>query len=385
MTMLREAMITPLALAIAAATATASAPAYAAEANQAPFGKLSDGSEVEAVTLKADNGVSATILTYGATLWKMMAPDRDGKFADIMLGYGDLKSYEQTPNYWGSTIGRYANRIADGTFKLDGKTYHLPLNDHGQSLHGGGKGFDVQNWKLVSIHSGTTATAVFALANPDGASGYPGAVHARVTYSLDETGSLRIEFDATTNKSTVINMTNHGIFNMAGEGSPEGATNEILTIPASHFTPVNAHLIPTGELRDVTGTLFDFRHGRRIADGIRDGNDQQIVYGHGYDQNFALDKGETTTPELAAKLEDPASGRVLEVLTTEPGVQFYSGNFLDGTYLGKNDHLYRMGDGIALEPQKFPDSPNHPNFPSTRVDPGKPYRAVMVYRVSVDH
>lgn len=371
-------------IAVTLALAAGTTPARAAEASKAPFGKLSNGSEVEAVTLKADNGVSATIITYGATLWKMMAPDRNGKFADILLGYGDLKSYEDKPNYWGSTIGRYANRIANGTFTLDGKTYHLPLNDHGlTSLHGGGKGFDVQNWQLASISSGPTARAVFTLTSPDGASGYPGAVQARVTYSLDETGSLRIEFDATTTKPTIINMTNHAIFNMAGEGSPEGATKEVLTIPASRYTPINAKLIPTGELRDVAGTVFDFRKGRRIADGIRDGNDQQIVYGRGYDHNFVLDKGETATPELAAKLEDPDSGRVLEVLSTEPGLQVYSGNFLDGTYLGKHGHLYRMGDGIALEPQKFPDSPNHANFPSARVDPGKPYRAVMIYRVSV--
>jgi aldose 1-epimerase len=204
-----------------------------------------------------------------------------------------------------------------------------------------------------------------------------------VTYSLDGTGSLKIEFEATTTKPTILNMTNHAIFNMAGEGSPGGATNEILTIPAGRYTPVDAHLIPTGELRDVTGTVFDFRKGRRIADGIRDGNDQQIVYGRGYDHNFVLDKGETKTPELAARLEDPESGRVLEVLTTEPGVQVYSGNFLDGTFVGKHGHLYRMGDGIALEPQKFPDSPNHPDFPSARVDPGTPYRAAMIYRVSV--
>lgn len=380
MRMLKGGTITAVALALA----VGSAPARAAEASKAPFGKLSNGSEVEAVTLKAGNGVSATIITYGATLWKMMAPDRDGKFADILLGYDDLKSYEEKPNYWGATIGRYANRIDGGTFKLDGRTYHLPLNDHGlTSLHGGGKGFDVQNWRLASIQSGPTATAVFTLASSDGDSGYPGAVQARVTYSLDDSGSLGIEFDATTTKPTILNMTNHAIFNMAGEGSPGGATNEILTIPASRYTPVNAKLIPTGELRDVTGTVFDFRKGRRFADGIRDGNDQQIVYGRGYDHNFALDKGETATPELAAKLEDPESGRVLEVLTTEPGLQVYSGNFLDGTYIGKHGHLYRMGDGIALEPQKFPDSPNHANFPSARVDPGKPYRAVMIYRVSV--
>jgi len=364
------------------ALALAANPAMAADASQAPAGKLANGTQVDAVTLTAANGVSATILTYGATLWKLMAPDRDGKVADVLLAYDDVASFEKTPNFWGATIGRYGNRIADGKFTLDGKSYQLLQNDHGQSLHGGGKGFDVQNWKLESIKSGKVATAVFSLVSPDGDSGYPGTVKTKVTYSLDEAGNLQIVFDATTDKPTVLNMTNHAIFNMAGEGSPRDATQNVLTIPASRYTPVNEKLIPTGELRAVEGTPFDFRKPKALAGDIRDGRDQQILYGRGFDHNFALDKGQTKTPELAARLEDPVSGRVLELLTTEPGVQFYSGNFLDGTFLGKQGHLYRMGDGIALEPQKFPDSPNQPSFPSTRVDPGKAYRHVMIYRLS---
>ncbi|WP_285017869.1 aldose epimerase family protein [Novosphingobium sp. fls2-241-R2A-195] len=356
--------------------------ALATEATQASAGKLSNGSEVTAVTLTAGNGVSATILTFGATLWKLNAPDRDGKTADVLVAYDKLSDFDTRPNFWGATIGRYGNRIADGKFTLDGKTYQLPGNDHGQSLHGGGKGFDVQNWKLESVKAGKVATAVFSLVSPDGDSGYPGTVKAKVTYSLDESGNLQIVFDATTDKPTVLNMTNHAIFNMAGEGSERDAMTNVLTLPASKYTPVNDKLIPTGELRAVEGTPFDFRKGKPVAVGLRDGNDQQIVYGRGFDHNFALDKGQTKTPELAARLEDPVSGRVLELLTTEPGVQFYSGNFLDGTFIGKQGHLYRMGDGIALEPQKFPDSPNHANFPSTRVDPGKPYRHVMIYRVT---
>jgi len=357
-------------------------PALAAEATQASAGALSDGSPVTAVTLKAANGVSATILTFGATLWKLDAPGRDGKVADVLLGYDDIASYEKRPNYWGATIGRYGNRIGEGKFTLDGKSYQLTQNDHGQSLHGGGKGFDVQNWKLESIKSGSVATAVFSLVSPDGDSGYPGTVKTKVTYSLDEKGNLQIVFDATTDKPTILNMTNHAIFNMAGEGSERDATQNVLTIPAAKYTPVSATLIPTGELRAVEGTPFDFRKGKAVAVGLRDGNDQQIVYGHGFDHNFALDKGVTKTPELSARLEDPVSGRVLEVLSTEPGVQFYASNFLDGTFIGKHGHLYRMGDGIALEPQKFPDAPNHANFTSTRVDPGKPYRHVMIYRLS---
>lgn len=379
MRILRKAFVTSSALSLACVIPGA---ALAADASQAPAGTLSNGSAVTAVTLKAANGVSATILSFGATLWKLDAPDRDGKVADVLLGYDDIASYEKRPNFWGATIGRYGNRIADGKFTLDGKTYQLPQNDHGQSLHGGGKGWDVQNWKVEQVKSGPVATAVFTLVSPDGDSGYPGTVKTKVTYSLDEKGNLQIVFEATTDKPTVINMTNHAIFNMAGEGAPRDAIQDLLTIPASHYTPVNDKLIPTGELRDVTGTAFDFRKATVVGERIRDGKDEQIVMGRGYDHNFALDKGVTKTPELAARLEDPVSGRVLELLTTEPGVQFYAGNFLDGTFIGKNGHLYRMGDGIALEPQKFPDSPNHANFPSTRVDPGKPYKHVMIYRVS---
>ena len=379
MRILRKAFVTSSALSLACVIPGA---ALAADASQAPAGTLSDGSAVTAVTLKAANGVSATILSFGATLWKLDAPDRDGKVADVLLGYDDIASYEKRPNFWGATIGRYGNRIADGKFTLDGKTYQLPQNDHGQSLHGGGKGWDVQNWKVEQVKSGPVATAVFTLVSPDGDSGYPGTVKTKVTYSLDEKGNLQIVFEATTDKPTVINMTNHAIFNMAGEGASRDAIQDLLTIPASHYTPVNDKLIPTGELRDVTGTAFDFRKATVVGERIRDGKDEQIVMGRGYDHNFALDKGVTKTPELAARLEDPVSGRVLELLTTEPGVQFYAGNFLDGTFIGKNGHLYRMGDGIALEPQKFPDSPNHANFPSTRVDPGKPYKHVMIYRVS---
>ena len=369
-------------IAMGTAACIGATPALAAQATQASAGALSDGSDVTAVTLKADNGVSATILTFGATLWKLDVPDRDGKVADVLLAYDKLSDFETRPNFWGATIGRYGNRIAGGKFTLDGKTYTLPQNDHGQSLHGGGKGFDVKNWKLESVKSGKVATAVFSLVSPDGDAGYPGTVKTKVTYSLDESGNLKIVFDATTDKPTVLNLTNHAIFNMAGEGSERDALTNVLTIPASRFTPVNDKLIPTGELRAVAGTPFDFTKPKRVTVGIRDGRDQQIVYGRGFDHNFALDKGVTKEPELAARLEDPVSGRVLELLTTEPGVQFYAGNFLDGTFIGKQGHLYRMGDGIALEPQKFPDAPNHPEFASTRVDPGKPYRHVMIYRVT---
>ena len=371
---------------VAALCAAMIAPdAMAVTANRENAGKLPDGAVVEAVTLKAANGVSARILAYGATLQSLIAPDAKGRKADIALGYDDLDSYVNHPNYFGATIGRFANRIADGRFTLDGKTYQLPQNDHGQTLHGGGRGFDKVLWKVESISSGPVAKLVLTHTSPDGDSGYPGTLKARVTYSLDEKGNLGIMFEAESDKPTIVNMTNHALFNMAGEGSSSGAMDNRLTIPASAYTPVSATLIPTGELRKVAGGAFDFRKPRRLNDGLRDGHDDQIVAGRGYDHNFALDKGVTATPQLAARLVDPASGRTLEVLSTEPGLQFYSGNFLDGTLIGKHGHLYRMGDGIALEPQKFPDAPNHSNFVSARVDPGKPYRHAMIYRLTISH
>ena len=357
--------------------------AQAADAKRENAGKLKDGTMVEAVTLSNAHGVSARILSYGATLQSFKGPDKAGKIADVVLGYDDAEAYESRPNYFGVTVGRYANRIAGGKFALDGKSYQLPLNDKTNSLHGGGKGFDKQVWRIVSVNSGPSASVVFALTSPDGESGYPGKLEVKVTYALDESGALTISYDAATDKPTVVNMTNHAIFDLAGEGSPSGAMGHLLTIPARAYTPVDSKLIPTGELRAVEGTVFDFRKARLIGQDLRDGRDEQIRFGLGYDHNFALDKGVTAKPELAARLEDPASGRVLEVLSTEPGVQFYTGNFLDGTFYGKSGHLYRQGDGIALEPQKFPDAPNQPGFVSARVDPGKPYRHVMVYRLSV--
>ena len=357
--------------------------ADAANIRRTPAGTLADGTAIEAITLTNGKGVSARILTYGATLQSLIAPDKAGKPADILLGYDDLASYVDHPNYFGVTVGRYANRIGGGTFTLDGKKYQLPLNDKTNSLHGGGKGFDKVAWRVVSVTEGPVAKLVLGYRSPDGDAGYPGALDVTTTYTLDEKGDLGIAFDAKTDKPTIVNMTNHAIFNLSGEGSPMGATGHRLTIPAKAITPVDARLIPTGALMPVAGTPFDFQRGRIVADAIRDGRDEQIRFGQGYDHNFALDKGLTATPGLAARLEDPVSGRVLEVLTTEPGVQFYTGNFLDGTYIGKSGHLYRMGDGIALEPQKFPDSPNKPDFVSARVDPGKPYHHYMIYRLSI--
>ncbi|QIG80219.1 aldose epimerase family protein [Stakelama tenebrarum] len=371
-----------LALAMLSATGWATG-ASAASAERGTFGTLDNGTTIESVTLRGDNGVSVRIITLGATLQAFEAPDRNGDIADITLGYDDPQSYLSHPNYWGQTIGRYANRIGGGRFTLDDAVFQLTLNNGTASLHGGTEGWDIRVWKIEKVEQGPVARVVLSLTSPDGDQGYPGTVQARVTYALDDQGELTIDFDATTDAPTVINMTNHALFDLGGEGSDIGTLKHRLTIPASRYTPVDEALIPTGELRPVEGSVFDFREGRVLADGIRDGSDEQIVLGRGYDHNFVLDKGRTDAPELVARLEDPASGRVLEVLSTEPGLQFYSGNFLDGTLIGKNGHLYRMGDGIALEPQLFPDTPNQPSFGTARVDPGETYHHRMIYRVSV--
>ncbi len=358
-------------------------PAIAATAERAPAGTLADGTVIEAVTLTGANRVSARIISFGATLQSLTAPDRKGELADVLLGFDDAPDYARLPSYFGVTVGRYANRIGGGRFALDGRSYQVSQNDKGNSLHGGAIGFDKRQWRIMAVTEGQQASVTLVLTSADGDQGYPGKVEAQVTYTLDDTGSLTIRFDATTDQPTVINMTNHAIFNLAGDGAPGGALGHRLTIPAAAITPVSDQLIPTGALRPVAGTAFDFRTPQTLDKGIRDGRDPQIVYARGYDHNFALDKGPTRSPELAARLEDPASGRVLEVLTTEPGIQLYTGNFLDGTVIGKRGHLYRMGDGIALEPQKFPDAPNKPQFTSARVDPVRPYSHVMIYRLSV--
>lgn len=370
------------AMLLAAFFCTAAMPAIAADAVRERAGQLKDGSVVEAVTLKNRRGVEARVITYGATLQSLIAPDRRGKRAEVTLGYDDVADYEAKPNYFGVTVGRFANRIAGGRFSLAGRSYQLTRNDKTNSLHGGVQGFDKRIWKILSVESGPSARVVLGLTSADGDQGYPGKLDATVTYSLDEAGSLTIAFEARTDKPTIVNMTNHALFNMAGDGAPEGTSRQLLTIPARAYTPVDERLIPTGEMKAVAGTAFDFTRPRAVAQALRDGRDPQIVIGRGYDHNFALDKGQTATPQLAARLEDPVSGRVLEVLSTEPGVQFYSGNFLDGTIAGRKGRVYRMGDGIALEPQKFPDALNQPGFASARVDPGKPYRHVMVYRLS---
>ena len=356
----------------------------AATAKREPFGALPDGTEIESVVLTGKNGVSARIVTLGAALQSLKGPDRSGHNADVTLGYDDAASYATHPNFWGQTVGRYANRIAGGRFTLDGKTYQLPQNDKTNSLHGGTVGFDKHVWQIVDVgDAGGVAKVALRMVSPAGDQGYPGTLTVTATYALDDRGDLTIDFDATTDAPTIVNLTNHALFNLAGEGAPSGVLSHRMTVAAQRYTPVNDLLIPTGELRPVAGTPFDFTKPRVLDEAVRDGRDPQIVIGRGIDHNFVLDAGKTAEPKLAVRLEDPRSGRVLEVLTDQPGIQIYTGNFLDGTLVGKNRHVYRMGDGIALEPQLFPDTPNQPAFGSARVDPGKPYHHRMVYRLSV--
>jgi aldose 1-epimerase len=359
--------------------------ALASTTQRTAFGTLPDGVRIEAVTLTNGHGVRARIITYGATLQALEVPDRNGHSADVALGYDDLAGYVDKPNYFGATIGRYANRIAGALFSLDGKHFQLSVNDKPNSLHGGVKGFDKRVWKILKLQDGPTATVSLGLTSAAGDQGYPGTLTVTTTYSLDEAGNLGIDYSAVTDAPTVVNLTNHSIFNLAGEGSADGLQGQRLTVPASHYTPVDAALIPTGELRPVAGTVFDFTHARVINEGIRDGHDPQVIAGRGYDHNFALDAGLTRELKLAARLEDPRSGRVLEVWTTEPGLQVYTGNFLNGTLVGKQGHLYRMGDGIALEPQMFPNAPNQPSFASTRLDPGSTYHHRMSFRIGIRH
>jgi aldose 1-epimerase len=347
--------------------------------NREIFGTLADGRAVEAVTLRNASGVAARIVAYGATLQSLIAPDTSGSFADVVLGYADIESYVAKPEYLGSTIGRVANRIARGTFELDGRTHATPHNDGEHTLHGGRNGFDKVLWDIVEV---TSTSITMRHVSRDGEEGFPGTLTVYATYALNEHSELAIEYRATTDRPTVVNMTNHAIWNLAGEGSAHGAMSHWLMIPAERYTPVDATLIPTGELRSVADTVFDFRIAKPIDRDLRDTREPQIVFGRGFDHNWVIGAQRFERPTLVARVEDRASGRVLEVLSDQPGLQFYSGNFLNGTRAGKSGRLYRQGDGFALEPQLYPDTVNRPAFGSARLAPGDEYRNRIVYRLA---
>jgi len=354
--------------------------ANAATATRSAFGALSDGTKVEAVTLTNGAGLSAKIMTLGATLQSLLVPDKAGHKDDVVLGYDTAQEYLTRPNFFGASVGRYANRIAKGKFTLDGKAFTLATNDGPNSLHGGTKGFDKRMWKIDSVSSGADAKVVLSYVSVDGEEGFPGEMKVTATYSLNEQNELKLEYRATTSKPTVLNLTNHSYFNLSGNDARDVMGN-MVTLHAERFTPVDATLIPTGERRAVAGTPFDFRSPHRVGDRIRDAKDQQIRFGRGYDHNFIVD-GAAGSLRPAAVVQDPASGRSLEISITAPGIQFYTGNFLDGTFFGKSSRAYRQGDAICLEPGVFPDSPNHPDFPTARLNPGTTYVNAIVYKFS---
>ena len=351
--------------------------AQAATATRGEFGALADGTKIQAVTLANKAGMSARIITLGATLQSVIVPDKSGRKEDVTLGYDRAQDYLTKPNYFGVSVGRYANRIAKAKFSLDGKTYTLAANDGPNSLHGGTKGFDKRVWRVDSTTGGPYAQVTLSYVSPDGEEGFPGQLRATVTYTLNEQNELRIDYGAVTSKPTIVNLTNHAYFNLSGNAARD-VMGHLVTLKAERFTPVDATLIPTGERRPVAGSPFDFRKPTAIGARIRDGRDAQIRLGRGYDHNFIVD-GKAGDMRTAAIVEDPVSGRVMEVRATAPGIQFYTGNFMDGTYFGKNNRAYRQGDALCLEPGTFPDAPNQAAFPSARLDPGKTYVNSMVF------
>ncbi|HYT76223.1 MAG TPA: aldose epimerase family protein [Vicinamibacterales bacterium] len=339
------------------------------------------GKPVEMVTLKNKNGIELRAIAYGGTITSLRVPDRSGAVADIVLGFDDPAQYwaDPPPPFFGAIIGRYGNRIAKGRFVLDGKTFTLATNNGPNHLHGGDKGFDKRLWSLTTEESQQGSSAVFTRTSPDGEEGYPGNLQVRVTYTLNDKNELIIDYHATTDKPTPVNLTQHSYFNLAGEGSGD-ILGQQLTINADHYTPVDGTLIPTGQLAPVAGTPFDFRQATAIGARI-DQDTPQLKNGQGYDHNWVLNR-QGTGLQFAARLTDPKSGRSMEIATTEPGLQFYSGNFLDGTIKGKGGHVYGHRTGLCLETQHFPDSPNQKNFPSTILQTGKPYDSRTVFTFS---
>ncbi len=346
------------------------------------FGTLDDGRDVWAVRLDNGCGVVARFITYGARLQSLVAPDCEGNPADVVLGYPDLDSYRSDPNYLGATVGRWANRIADAAFSLDGERFTLRANDRGNSLHGGERGFSSQIWEIVD-RGDDRAMVAMALTSPDGEEGFPGRVSARATFTLDRAGRLFIDYEAVSDRRTILNMTHHSYWNLAGEASGRDAREQLLEIRAAHFLPIQPGGIPTGEVRAVADTPFDFTVARRPLDAPEVEYPQLDVAG-GYDHCWVLEGGTTPQPRQVASLRDPASGRTLDIWSDQPGLQFYAGNFLTADAPGNGGRVYQPHDGIALEPQLFPDTPNRPAFGSAVVEPGETYRNRSVWHLYCD-
>jgi len=344
------------------------------------FGKTGDGTPIELYTLTNANGLEAKITNYGGIVVSLLVPDRDGKPGDVVLGYETLEEYIENNPYFGTLVGRYGNRIARGKFTLEGIEYTLAQNDGENHLHGGLKGFDKVVWKADAVRSKNSVGLKLTYLSKDGEEGYPGNLSVTVVYTLTNDNELKIEYTAVTDKVTIVNLTHHGYFNLAGAGLGDILGHELM-IKADRFTPVDKGLIPTGELRGVKGTPMDFT--RAVAIGARiDQAAEQLVLGGGYDHNWVLNNGDGSLA-LAAKVYEPTTGRVMEVYTTEPGIQFYSGNFLDGSITGKGGKVYEYRYGFCLETQHFPDSPNKPDFPSTVLKPGETYTTTTIYTFSV--
>ncbi len=355
------------------------------------FGKTPDGRETRLHTLQTPRGFRADIADYGGTIVRLFAPDRHGQFADVVLGCDRVEDYVAHPTFFGCIVGRVANRIAHGRFSLDGKTYRLATNNTPGGipchLHGGLKGFDSVIWRAEPLTTAPGPALRLQYRSVDGEEGYPGNLDVTVIYTLSEENALRIDYTATTDQATPINLTNHSFFNLAGEGAGS-VLDHLLTLNARRYTPANAGLIPTGEVAPLAGTPLDFTNPHAIGERI-DAPHEQLRLAGGYDQNFVIDRSDDSSAlsasnELvpAATVWEPQSGRLLEVLTTEPGVQLYTGNFLDGTFAGKLGHVYPHRHGFCLETQHFPDSPNQPAFPSTILRPGAVFRSTTVYRFS---
>ena len=342
------------------------------------FGKLGDGQSVDLYVLTNKQGMEAAITNYGGTLVSLKVPDKSGKIGDVVLGYDKVEGYESGKSYFGATVGRYGNRIAHAKFTLDGVTYTLEKNDGENHLHGG---FNKRVWRAKDVSTSAGQALELTYLSKDGEEGYPGNLSVKVVFTLSANqNALKIDYTATTDKPTVLNLTHHSYFNLAGQGNGDVLKHQ-LTIHASKFTPVDATLIPTGELREVRNTPFDFLKPNAIGARI-DQEDQQLKFGKGYDHNWVLDRKSTDSLFLAAQVYEPETGRVMEVLTTEPGLQFYSGNFLDGSIQGKEGKTYAHRGALCLETQHFPDSPNRPDFPSTVLRPGQEFRSTTVYKFS---
>jgi len=343
-----------------------------------PFGRTRDGTPIDLYVLRNSKGMEAGICNYGGIVVWLKVPDKHGVLGDVVLGYDHLDGYLTNNPYFGCLVGRYGNRIANGQFVLDGVTYQLAKNDGPNHLHGGIKGFDKVVWSAKSYITPEGPALELEYVSPDGEEGYPGKLTVKAVYTVTDDNALRLDFTATTDKPTICNLTHHSYFNLAGKGDILG---HVVMMPADRFTPVDATLIPTGELRPVDGTPFDFRKPTQIGARINQA-DEQLKFGKGYDHNWVYDKplGKLT---LLARVTEPTSGRVMEVWSTEPGLQFYSGNFLDGTITGKGGWVYQFRHGFCMEPQHFPDSPNKPHFPSTVLRPGQVYRNTIIYKFSV--